>query len=214
MISGPLPGCSRSSRFAECSGVAAVPCCSLLPVGMALSTCLKLSVVHRPQAAPAGSVLLQDPEPALAILCSCQTQACSYQPLVLASLVPALCSLRCAVSQPGGPLPADIRSSARRKRYLPWHQRILRVTRTHFRSMLLTYLADFLVTTGIDTVRWGTAHACSHADSLRRCLFSHLLVCLLLGAGPRPLKQQNALCHLVSQQSCALGCGNRLSQWQ
>lgn len=50
-------------------------------------------------------------------------------------------------------LQKDIRSSARRKRYLPWHQRILRVTRTHFRSMLLTYLADFLVTTGIDTVR-------------------------------------------------------------
>ena len=61
------------------------------------------------------------------------------------------------MSQPGGPLPADIRSSARRKRYLPWHQRILRVSRTHFRGMLLTYLADFLVTTGIDAIRWGKA---------------------------------------------------------
>lgn len=130
-----------------------------------------------PQAAPAASVVLLDPETAFAILCSCQPCACT-----------ALSEVCCEPAR--RPLPADIRSSARRKRYLPWHQRILRVTRTHFRSMLLTYLADFLVTTGIDTVRWGKAHPYSHAGSERQGLCT--CCCLVLALNPWSSRMHSA----------------------
>ena len=170
----------------------------LLSMGMALIISPKLSVLHHAAARLLSSgctcrlSALAGPEPALAMLCSCPAP-CLLLPTPCCCR-PGACTPPSEVCcEPAGrpPPPADIRSSAQRKRYLPWHQRILRVTRTHFRGMLLTYLADFLVTTGIDTVRWGTAHACSHADSERQGLVT--CCCLVLGLDPWSSRPHSAI---------------------
>ena len=66
----------------------------------------------------------------------------------------ALITTRC-------PLPG-FKTSALRKRFLPWYVRPYRVTKTVFTSSLLSCLADWTVTSYIDTYRQVSNHLLNH----------------------------------------------------
>ena len=64
---------------------------------------------------------------------------------------------------------AGFKSSAVRKRSLPWYVRPYRVTKTAFTASLLGCLAEWTVTSYIDTYRYSWPTHASHRHTFTRC---------------------------------------------